>query len=64
LNELAAASFAQPPPQNQAALVLNGKVLSAPAFQTTTFDDRVAIAISGGFSRAEAKELARLINRS
>lgn len=60
INELAGASFGQPPPRNAMAIVLDGIVQSAPAFRTSNFPGDVQI--SGNFSRTEASDLARLLN--
>ncbi|MCZ7526132.1 MAG: protein translocase subunit SecD [Acidimicrobiia bacterium] len=58
-NELAAASYPQPPPQNAVAIVLDSQVISAPAFQTPSFDGDVAI--TGDFSETEARDLASIL---
>jgi preprotein translocase subunit SecD len=57
---LAAASFPQSPPQNQVAIVLDGEVQSAPAFQTSSFSGDVEI--TGSFTPTEAEDLATIIN--
>ncbi|MGH9013345.1 MAG: protein translocase subunit SecD, partial [Acidimicrobiia bacterium] len=59
-NALAEESFPKPPPQNSVAIVLDGVVQSAPAFQTPSFDER-GVQITGSFSRGEAEDLARLL---
>lgn len=59
-NQLAAASFPQQPPQNSAAIVLDGVVQTAPAFSTPSFNGDVQI--SGSFTRAEAEALAAVLN--
>jgi preprotein translocase subunit SecD len=59
-NALAQESFPKPPPQNSVAIVLDGVVQSAPAFQTPTFDES-GVQITGNFSRGEAEDLARLL---
>ncbi len=45
----------------QIAIVLDSVVQSAPTVQTTNFGDSVAI--TGNFSRDEARDLARILNR-
>jgi preprotein translocase subunit SecD len=62
LNDLAVQLFPKPPPQNQVAIVLDGVVLSAPAFQATEFDD--VVVITGDFTRREARSIAGDINRA
>ena len=57
-NALASESFAKQPPQNAVAVVLDGQVVSAPAFQAPTFDGNPQIT---GVSRGEAADLARLL---
>jgi len=57
---LAAASFPKSPPENQVAIVLDGIVQSAPAFQTDSFSGDVEI--SGSFTPNEAADLATIIN--
>jgi len=59
-NQLAGEAFPKPPPQNSVAIVLDGVVQSAPAFQQPTFDQN-GVLISGDFSRTEADDLARLL---
>jgi preprotein translocase subunit SecD len=59
-NALAEESFPKAPPQNSVAIVLDGVVQSAPAFQTPSFDER-GVQITGSFSRGEAEDLARLL---
>ena len=46
-------------PTKQIAIVLDGEVISAPTVQTPTFSGSVSI--TGDFSRAEADELARIL---
>jgi preprotein translocase subunit SecD len=58
-NALAGESFPKAPPENAVAIVLDGVVQSAPAFQTSTFDGPVSI--TGSFGRTEAEDLARLL---
>ncbi len=48
--------YDQPPPQNSVAFVLDGRVQSAPAFMTSSFDGDVQI--SGNFTQREAEQLA------
>jgi len=55
-NELAAESYGRQPPRNQVAIVVDGVVVSNPAFQEPKFDGTVQI--SGDFSR---KEIDRLV---
>ncbi|HEY3723181.1 MAG TPA: protein translocase subunit SecD [Acidimicrobiia bacterium] len=58
-NQLAKTSFPKQPPQNAVAIVLDGVVQSAPAFQTSNFDGDVSI--SGNFSESDAKDLATVL---
>jgi preprotein translocase subunit SecD len=58
-NQLAATSFSKPAPQNAVAIVLDGVVQSAPAFQTSSFTTDVEI--SGSFSQTEAEDLATVL---
>ncbi|MFN8026344.1 MAG: protein translocase subunit SecD [Acidimicrobiia bacterium] len=58
-NALAAKSFGQPSPTNEVAIVLDGVVQSAPAFQASSFSGPVQI--SGNFTQSEATDLAKLI---
>ena len=58
-NALAKASFPKEAPQNSVAIVLDGVVQSAPAFQTDTFDGDVQI--SGDFTETEARDLATVL---
>jgi preprotein translocase subunit SecD len=60
LNRLAQETVPKPSPQNEAAIVLDGVVLSAPQFQTTFFPDRT-IQITGRFSKHEAADLAAAV---
>jgi len=60
INGFAGRMFGLQPPQNQMAITLDGIVQSAPAFQDSTFPDRT-VSITGGFSRSEAEDLARLL---
>jgi preprotein translocase subunit SecD len=55
-NELAVRSFGKASPHDQVAIVVDGVVVSNPAFQTTHYDGSVQI--SGNFSR---KEITRLL---
>ncbi|MFO7592198.1 MAG: protein translocase subunit SecD [Acidimicrobiia bacterium] len=57
---LAAASFPKAPPENQVAIVLDGVVQSAPAFQAESFSGDVQI--TGNFTPTEAEDLATIIN--
>ena len=50
---------ARRPPQNAVAIVLDGVVQSAPAFQTPSFDGDVQI--SGNFSQGDAEDLATVL---
>jgi preprotein translocase subunit SecD len=59
INALAAEAFPKPPPQNQMAIVLDGVVQSAPAFQEPNFPGDVQI--SGDFTSGDASDLARLL---
>ncbi|MEY3558614.1 MAG: putative protein-export rane protein SecD [Actinomycetota bacterium] len=47
-------------PTKQVAIILDGKVISAPTVQTPTFDNG-SVQISGSFSEDEAKDLARVL---
>jgi preprotein translocase subunit SecD len=58
-NQLAAESFPKPQPQNAVAIVLDGIVVSAPAFRDSSFTGDVQI--SGNFSETEAKDLATVL---
>jgi preprotein translocase subunit SecD len=58
-NKLAAESYPKQPPQNAVAIVLDGIVQSAPAFQTSSFNGDVQI--SGSFSESDAKDLATVL---
>lgn len=59
-NDLATAGVSRPPPQNQVAIVLDGVVLSAPAFVAAQFSGDIQI--SGDFTHAEARTFAALLN--
>jgi len=59
-DQLAAVSYPKTSPENQVAIVLDGKVQSAPAFQTSSFSGDVEI--TGNFSPSEASDLATIIN--
>ena len=59
MNALAAEAYPKPAPQNQMAIVLDGVVQSAPAFQEPNFPGDVQI--SGSFSSEEASDLAKLL---
>jgi preprotein translocase subunit SecD len=56
LNRMAGALYPRDPPQNAVALVVDGVVQSAPAFQTDDFNGDVAIA--GNFTKVQARTLA------
>jgi preprotein translocase subunit SecD len=58
-NDLAAASYGQSPPRNQVAIVLDARVLSAPAFQASNFTGTVQI--TGNFTPSRASDLAKVI---
>jgi preprotein translocase subunit SecD len=60
-NALAAESFPKTPPQNSVAIVLDGVVQSAPAFQESNFEGG-NVQISGDFSETEARDLATVLN--
>jgi preprotein translocase subunit SecD len=59
-NKLAAESFSKQPPQNSVAIVLDGVVQSAPAFQEASFEGG-NVQISGSFSEGDAKDLATVL---
>lgn len=59
-NAMAAKQYNQPAPTNQVAITLDGVVQSAPAFQTSHFDNN-GVRISGSFTQSEAEDLARLL---
>ena len=59
-NQLAQESFPKPSPQNAVAIVLDGIVQSAPAFQQANFDGG-QVQISGDFSESEARDLATVL---
>jgi preprotein translocase subunit SecD len=59
-NKLAAESFSKQPPQNAVAIVLDGVVQSAPAFQEASFEGG-NVQISGSFSEGDAKDLATVL---
>lgn len=59
-DSLARRSIGQRPPRNSVAIVIDDRVVSAPAFQARTFPDGVQI--SGGFTRREAEALAVALN--
>jgi hypothetical protein len=62
MNRFAADAFPLPPPLNQMAVVVDGRVVTAPAFQESTFPG--AVQVSGPFSPREARTLGRRINVS
>jgi preprotein translocase subunit SecD len=59
-NNLAAESFPKSPPQNSVAIVLDGVIQSAPAFQTPNFQGG-EVSISGDFSQGDADDLATVL---
>ncbi len=59
-NQLAQVSFPKQPPQNAVAIVLDGVVQSAPAFQASSFSGG-QVQISGNFSEGDAKDLATVL---
>jgi preprotein translocase subunit SecD len=59
-NKLAQESFSKTPPQNSVAIVLDGVVQSAPAFQQASFEGG-EVQISGNFSEGDAKDLATVL---
>jgi preprotein translocase subunit SecD len=59
-DQLAATSFPLPSPQNQVAIVLDGVVQSAPAFQQASFSGDVQI--TGNFTGDEADDLATIVD--
>ncbi|MGZ4691393.1 MAG: protein translocase subunit SecD [Acidimicrobiia bacterium] len=59
-NQLASESFGKQSPQNSVAIVLDGVVQSAPAFQTSNFSGG-QVQISGNFSEGDAKDLATVL---
>jgi preprotein translocase subunit SecD len=59
-NTLATTSFKQTAPRNEVAIVLDGLVYSAPAFQTGSFSGPVQI--TGNFTQGAASDLATVIN--
>jgi preprotein translocase subunit SecD len=59
-NKLAGESFSKTPPQNSVAIVLDGVVQSAPAFQEAQFQGG-QVQISGSFGEGDAKDLATVL---
>lgn len=59
-NALAAQSYGQPAPGNQVAIVVEGRVVSAPALQTDHFDAG-GVRVSGSLSKDEAQRAADVI---
>jgi preprotein translocase subunit SecD len=57
LNDLAAELYPKQPPQNAVAIVVDGKVQSAPAFQETRFLGG-QVEMAGGYTARQAKRLA------
>jgi preprotein translocase subunit SecD len=60
INQLAAASFSKPPPQNEVAIALDGEVISTPKFQTADFGPG-PLEIAGNYTRRDASDLATII---
>jgi preprotein translocase subunit SecD len=58
-NQLAQESFQKQPPQNSVAIVLDGVVQSAPAFQEPNFPGDVQI--TGSFTQGESDDLASVL---
>jgi preprotein translocase subunit SecD len=59
-NQLAQVAYPKSPPQNAVAIVLDGIVQSAPAFQEPNFTGDVQI--TGDFTETEARDLATVLN--
>lgn len=59
-NKLAQESYSKTAPQNSVAIVLDGIVQSAPAFQQASFEGG-QVQISGNFSEGDAKDLATVL---
>jgi preprotein translocase subunit SecD len=59
-NKLAQESYPKSPPQNAVAIVLDGVVQSAPAFNEPNFEGG-QVQISGSFSETDAKDLATVL---
>jgi preprotein translocase subunit SecD len=59
-NKLAQESYPKTPPENSVAIVLDGVVQSAPAFQEPNFEGG-NVQISGSFSEGDAKDLATVL---
>lgn len=62
LNALAAASFGRPNPRDEAAIVVDGVVYAAPAFQSPSFSGSPQI--TGDLTAGQARSLAAIINAS
>jgi preprotein translocase subunit SecD len=62
INQLAADLFAKPAPQNEMAVVLDAHVVSLPRFESADFGNG-PVEISGSFTRDEASDLAKALNR-
>jgi hypothetical protein len=60
LNDLASKQFGRPAPSNEVAMVVDGRVVSAPVVQSPTFDNPV-VRVTGHFSAVEAKRVASAI---
>jgi preprotein translocase subunit SecD len=58
-NAMAGEAYPKSPPQNAVAIVLDGVVQSAPAFNEPSFSGDIQI--SGNFSETEAKDLATVL---
>jgi preprotein translocase subunit SecD len=61
-NQLAKAGFRKQTPLDQVAIVVKGRVISDPAFQSASFSG--PIQITGNFTAAEAAKLAKAIDRA
>ena len=61
-NAMAAALFGRPAPRNEVAVVVDGVVYSAPAFQAMSFSG--AVQLTGNFTTRQATSLASTINAS
>jgi len=61
-NALAAAQFGRPSPRNEVAVVIDGLVYAAPAFQSPSFSG--PLQVTGAFTSGQAKSLATGINAS
>ena len=61
-NALAASSFGRPTPRDEVAIVVDGVVYAAPAFQSPSFSGSPQI--TGDFTAGQARSLAAIINAS